>query len=123
MKPDDLALAVGALMPFLGVYALGVALRRCHDGSHLHPDPQRLVQLVGEAAPGAIELILALTVVFGGLAKVQGETTAFQLVGILACAGATATRAPCATSWTRAGAGGSRRPGDAPLGRRRPLRR
>lgn len=43
-----------------------------------------MVQLVGEAAPGAIELILALTIVFGGLSKVQTETTAFQLVGILA---------------------------------------
>jgi hypothetical protein len=84
MKPDDLAIAVAALLPFLGVYALGVALRRCHDSSHLHPDQQRLVQLVGEAAPGAIELILALTIVFGGLSKVQTETTAFQLVGILA---------------------------------------
>ena len=37
MKPDDLALAVGALLPFLGVYALGVEFQWvAHGGDAAH---------------------------------------------------------------------------------------
>lgn len=84
MRLEDIAIATGIMLPFIGVYAIGVALKRCHDRREGVAKPEPWVQVAGEAAPGAFELVVALALVFGGLLKTESEGTAFQALGILA---------------------------------------
>lgn len=84
MRLEDIAIAAGIMLPFIGVYAVGVALKRCHDRREGLAEPEPWVQVAGEAAPGAFELVVALALVFGGLAKTDSEGTAFQALGVLA---------------------------------------
>ncbi|WP_431289182.1 hypothetical protein [Roseateles chitinivorans] len=92
-KSGEIAIAAAIMVPFLMVYLLGVALQRCHERARKRDLPPFFsIEALGEAVPGAVELISALTVIFGALARSSSEDSAFHSLSILVSAGYLAFR-------------------------------